>query len=573
MVLGLLVRYTDVDMKRALFALIVAVVLVVGAFAQTDSVVLVRAHGSLTGDDASYASGAVDWYDIQAPADGRIEAIAVSVDAPLTLLVRRGVQSVEEISGGRDAARISRGVVQGESLAIGITTGYAASSVWPGPAEYILQVVFASGEAALSVGGFLTGSLESGDEEADDGSYIDWYPLPVSPGARLRVDVSSVDFDTYLIVELPGGGIMENDDTMGTNSSVGFTPGADGVARVGVRSFGYGETGQYEVAVIAEEVNLIGIGEVITADLTGSSAVYSVQGFPGQAVEVDLSSFEIDTILTIDDSDGANLYNDDYGNSTDSHLLYAFGDSGMATITISSYGGLGEYTLSVRESNVQIEVLSDGYRLEDGDAVTGQLGQRSPQLDGVFYQRFTFQAERDERVEITLESDSFDSFLRLVDPGGLEWSDDDSAGNLNSRLIFTAERSGTHEVYASPLGYGEGGLYTIHFTRVAAGHLVLSARGQLTPNDDTDISGKSYDIHEFQAQAGRTVVIDVMSSAFDVQVILRDESGTVILRDDDGGSDSNSRIEFVPDRTANFELVVTSYSPESYGNYTVTIYE
>ncbi|MBU8912726.1 MAG: hypothetical protein KOO61_01800 [Spirochaetales bacterium] len=560
-------------MKRALFSLIVAVVLVVGAFAQADSLVLVRAHGSLAGDDASYASGAVDWYDIQAPADGRIEAVAVSVDAPMTLLVRRGGQSVEEIIGGRGAARTSRSVVQGESLAIGVTTGYAASLVWPGPAEYMLQIVFASGDAALAVGGFLTGNLESGDDEADGGSYIDWYPLPVSAGIRLRVDVSSVDFDTYLIVELPGGGIMENDDTMGTNSSVGFTSATDGAARVGVRSFGYGETGQYEVAVVEEEVILIGIGEIIAADLIGNSAVYSLQGFPGQAVEVDLSSFEIDTILSIDDSDGADLYSDDYGNSTDSHLLYAFGDSGIATITVSSYGGRGEYTLSVRESTVRIEALSDGYRLEDGDVINGQLGPRSPQLDGIHYQRFTFHAERDERVEITLESDSFDSFLRIVDPGGLEWTDDDSAGNYNSRLTFNAERSGIHEVYASPLGYAESGLYTIFFTRAAAGRQILSTRGQLTPNDETDISGKSYDIHEFQAQAGRTVVIDVMSSAFDAQAVLRDQFGTVILRDDDGGSDSNSRIEFVPDRTAFFELVVTSYSPESYGNYTVTIYE
>ncbi|MCK4514292.1 MAG: hypothetical protein KAU31_03490, partial [Spirochaetaceae bacterium] len=308
-------------MKRALLVPVIAVFFVAAAFAQADSVVLVRAHGSLTADDVSYANGVADWYDVQAPADGRLEIIAVSVDAPPTLLVRRSGQSAEEVSGGRDAARISRGVVQGERLSIGVTTGYAASPVWSGPTEYVLQVVFASGDATLAVGGFLTGNLESGDEQTADGSYIDWYPLPVSAGGRLRVDLSSVDFDTYLIVELPGGRIRENDDTMGTNSSVGFTPATGGVARVGVRSYGYGGIGQYEVTVVEEEVQLISIGETVTADLLGNSAVYFLQGFSGQSVEVDLSSFEIDTILTIEDPDGTYLSNDDYGQSTDSHLL------------------------------------------------------------------------------------------------------------------------------------------------------------------------------------------------------------------------------------------------------------
>jgi hypothetical protein len=458
-------------------------------------------------------------------------------------------------------------------LRIGVSARFSTDPVWTGAAEYILQIAFASGDAALAVGGYQTGFLDSGDERYNGGSYIDWYPLAVTEGIRVRVDVFSDDFDTYLIVELPGGGILENDDSDGTNSSVGFTVSTDGVARVGVRAYGSGSSGQYEVTAEEERLTPIRIGQVITADLMSGSAVYSVQGYPGQVIDVDLSSFDIDTTLTIEDSSGQSAYNDDYGNSTDSYLLYVFGELGMATITVGSYGGNGEYTLAVQESSVQFETLSDGYRLENGDRIAGHLTSQSPQFNGSFSQRFTFFAEEDERVEITLESDSFDSYLRLIDPGGVEYTDDDSAGNLNSRISFTTERAGMHEVYASPLGSGDVGLYTITFSKISAGNLILSTRGQLTPNDDIDISGKSYDTYQFRAQGGRTVVIDVVSMAFDTQAILRDQSGTIILTDDDGGSDSNSRIEFVPDRTATFELVVTSYSSESYGNYTVAIYE
>ena len=72
-------RYIDCDMKRALLPLILTVAFVAGTFAQSDSMILVRANGSFTNDDQSYDGERVDWYDLQAPADGRISATALDV--------------------------------------------------------------------------------------------------------------------------------------------------------------------------------------------------------------------------------------------------------------------------------------------------------------------------------------------------------------------------------------------------------------------------------------------------------------------------------------------------------------
>lgn len=547
-------------------------VLGAGAYAQTD-IVLVRSHGSLTGGDETYAGARVDWYDLQAPADGRISVVAVSPDGPVTILFRRPGQPPEEIADRREVARLSRSAAAGEQMSVGVSVSPSAGGVGTGPVEYLVQVVFGSGETSLTIGGYLTGNLEPGDETTDFGTYVDWYPLSVPAGDRIRVELSSADFDAYLVVELPDGNVLENDDTSGSDSSVSFTSTTGGVARVGARSYGSGETGSYEIGVFKEVVSPIRVGETMQAELVASSAIYRLEGQPGQTVVVDLSSDAFDTILTIDDSDGAYLSNDDSAESSNSRLTYVIGTSGEATITVSSYDGRGEFALSVQPSNVRFQEYSDGYELRDGDVINGRLGVSSPQRDGSYYQRFTFLAEKGARVTITLESDSFDSYLRLVDPAGREWTDDDSGGGLTARLTFVAERSGTHEVYVSPLGSGEMGVYTLSFEQGDAGRLILSTRGQLTPNDQTDITGNSYDVYEFRAEAGKAVVIDVASPSFDTIAILRDAFGTVILQDDDGGGDSNSRIEFTPDRTGSYELVVTSFGSGSYGNYTVSIYQ
>lgn len=560
-------------MKRAVVFLVLAVFVLAGAFGQSDSRILVRSNGSIAADDSPYAGHSADWFPIQVPEDGRIQITAVSVDISPIILIQRGFGDVEEIDGRRESAGTTRSVEAGELINIGVTYEPGAEIAWNGDPEYTLQVVFIAGELSLSVGGYIEGELDRGDEEASGGQYIDWYPLPVQAGTRIRVDLTSYDFDTYLVVELPDGSRRENDDAMGTDSSVSFASPSSGTARVGVRSYGYGDTGRYEVAVSEQVVTPISVGDTRQAVLDGPAAVYEIRGFSGQAVEVTIASEEFDTTLEISDNDGAELFNDDYGMGTDSRLLYVFGDSGSAAISVGSYGGTGEYTIAIRETQVNLQTVSDGQRLEGGEVITGRITNLSPQLDGYYHQRFTFYADEGERIEITLESDSFDAYLRLIDPSGFETTDDDSAGNLNSRITYTANRTGIHEIYARPLGSGETGLYTISFRRLADARQVLSERGQLTPNDDVDESGTAVDVYRLQLEAGRSVVIDVMSVSFDTRARLRDPDGFIVAENDDGASGSDSRIQISPAQTGVYELEVTSFSAGSYGNYRVEVFE
>lgn len=418
------------------------------------------------------------------------------------------------------------------------------------------------------------GQLDGNDETGERGGYIDWYDLDVVGGERVRVDLYSYDFDTYLVVELPDGTYLENDDGDGSDSSLSFTSEFDGTARVGATSFGHGEIGSYNLWVSTVEEHYIRVGDYITDALESGEISYSLEGYPGDRIVIELSSGDFDTYLTVEDSSGNYASNDDYGEFTDSRLVFQLGDSGDATITVSSWDSYGgDFELSVDLYMSDVEQLPEGYRLRDGDSIVGELGPGMPIYDGAYYQLFTFAANRGERVEILLESDDVDSFLRVVAPDGTEMTDDDGGGGYNSKLVYTTDRGGIFEVYATSLGYEEIGLYTISFTKLGEGQMILNIRGDLTRTDQQDITGKRYDIYSFQATSGSLVIIDVISAEFDTYAILRSSTGDVLLTDDDGGSDSNSRIQYTPDRSGNLELVVTSYAEGATGSYSVSIYE
>jgi hypothetical protein len=64
-------------------------------------------------------------------------------------------------------------------------------------------------------------------------------------------------------------------------------------------------------------------------------------------------------------------------------------------------------------------------------------------------------------------STQFDTYLRLEDPSGLELAeDDDSGGNLNSRITFTAKTDGSFRISATTYD-GRVGLYTLKVREVA----------------------------------------------------------------------------------------------------------
>lgn len=83
---------------------------------------------------------------------------------------------------------------------------------------------------------------------------------------------------------------------------------------------------------------------------------------------------------------------------------------------------------------------------------------------------YSFFATAGERIRVETSNNSFDTTIRVIGPdASINLFDDDSAGNLASRLVFTAADTGWYLVVVSSFsGNPGGGDYTLHFARGAA---------------------------------------------------------------------------------------------------------
>ncbi|NUN65885.1 peptidase [Pseudanabaena biceps] len=92
--------------------------------------------------------------------------------------------------------------------------------------------------------------------------------------------------------------------------------------------------------------------------------------------------------------------------------------------------------------------------LTDKDIPTGQKG---------FARDYAIAAEKDERLEITVISSSFDTVLSLLDSKGevIAENDDAAGDSTNSLVFFKVRQSGNYIVRVSSFGGSSGGKFTL----------------------------------------------------------------------------------------------------------------
>ena len=192
---------------------------------------------------------------------------------------------------------------------------------------------------------------------------------------------------------------------------------------------------------------------------------YSFEGRAGQRVTIDMASNEVDPFLILigPDQDGLFLQDDDSGGNYNARLSLQLPSSGTYTIVANAYaeGEVGRYQLRLMEvGGGTISSTPNGVILRQ----QGRLGPGNPTLqDGSYFQEFNFQGRAGQRVRLRLASDSFDTYLLLLDQASntLAENDDASSRTTNSELTVTLPRDGQYSVIVNAYNQGEQGEFLL----------------------------------------------------------------------------------------------------------------
>ena len=192
---------------------------------------------------------------------------------------------------------------------------------------------------------------------------------------------------------------------------------------------------------------------------------YSFEGRAGQRVTIDMASNEVDPFLILigPDQDGLFLQDDDSGGNYNARLSLQLPSSGTYTIVANAYaeGEVGRYQLRLMEvGGGTISSTPGGVILRQ----QGRLGPGNPTLqDGSYFQEFNFQGRAGQRIRLRLASDSFDTYLLLLDQASntLAENDDASSRTTNSELTVTLPRDGQYSVIVNAYNQGEQGEFLL----------------------------------------------------------------------------------------------------------------
>jgi len=333
-----------------------------------------RLHrGELTKDDDTLNSGEfTDRYNFQGKKGERVilDLRSTEFDPYLILISPSGSQEENDDHEG-DATRSLLSVALAEDGEYSvIATSYAPEAT----GSYDLRIDRGWGEEAGAGPRTERGTLAAGDDTLRSGEFTDPFDFQARPGQRVHLDLTSNDFDTYLILKLPNGEQLENDDDDRAGHSVidaNITEPGD--YQVLVTSFETGETGSYDLVIELEDA---GTSPGVTRDLVplalGQSTsgslgegdgrleageyrdLYVFDGTAGETIVVEMDSPEFDTYLGLMVPGGDDVQNDDHEGSTSHSLIeMTLEDSGRYRIIATSYaeGETGRYDISLRRGS------------------------------------------------------------------------------------------------------------------------------------------------------------------------------------------------------------------------------
>jgi thiol-disulfide isomerase/thioredoxin len=312
--------------------------------------------------------------------------------------------------------------------------------------------------------------------------------------------------------------------------------------------------------------------------------LYRVALQKDKSYQIDLVSKALDAYLYLKTADGKEIAeDDDGGGGLNARIIFTPPAAGTFQIVASTFTprGTGDFSLSVGVKGAA--GAAQQIALKNGKAeVSGAVSDADPREFNKHVQPFVCEFEKGKAYEIGLMSTDFDAFLYLIGPDGSKLAeDDDSGGSLNSRIHWNATITGKYRILATSLSGNDAGNFTLKVAETGVAKAVAvqplklargkaSAEGRLAANAPR-FQGKSSQPYDVQLEAGKKYQIDMMSDDFDSYLYLLDKAGNILMQDDDGGDNLNSRLVFAAKESGNYRLVAAALGGIGNGNYTLTI--
>jgi hypothetical protein len=176
---------------------------------------------------------------------------------------------------------------------------------------------------------------------------------------------------------------------------------------------------------------------------------------------------DFDPYLRLLDAKGNELAEDDDGGG-DLNSLLIFGATETAdhqVVAATLDGQLGKFKLKVREFALKGEAKARDLG-KDGFSVTANINQNDKTDINKLGKVYSINLKAGQTYTIDLASGTMDSYLYLFDgKSKLLAQDDDSGGDLNSRIIHRADKDGVFHIIATSLGGDETGEFTLKVSK------------------------------------------------------------------------------------------------------------
>ena len=198
--------------------------------------------------------------------------------------------------------------------------------------------------------------------------------------------------------------------------------------------------------------------------------------------------------------------------------------------------------------------------IRPGETVGGSLTASDRRLDdGSSYDCFRLQAAAGERISVTLRSNAFDAYLAVVEgrdcaTGDSVETDDDGGGGTDSLIRVT-------------LGGGPSSLPSVRPLLIGASEML---EGDLAEGDAIADDDSFFDCYAFDARAGQTATIAMLSEEFDAYLSLHagEMCDSQIDSNDDGFDDgTDALIEHRFERTGRYSFRANSLGSGDTGAY------